>query len=117
MMWIEINLLISNPFHPDESNGWQALVNSDSIVSFAPNHNKEGSYVEIITQAITLKFYPFSEETTNAIYEGFRLALQGQEAKFEGIGFIKPLLNEQREQLHKYLLYKETINNLTSDVG
>ena len=49
---------------------------------------------------------------TAAVYQALKLALQGQVVKLEGLGTIKPLLNEQQEALHKHLLYTQTLNSL-----
>ena len=116
-MWIEIDLSVTNPDEPEDVNEWRTLFNSNTVTSISPNYYGNGAYIELITQHIGVKFHTFSDELAKAIYSGFFLALQGQETKFDGIGYIKPLLNEQREQLHKHLLYRETLNSLTSDVG
>jgi hypothetical protein len=116
-MWIEIDLSVTDPNDSGNVNEWRTLFNSNLVTSISPNYYGEGAYIELVSQNFTVRYFTFSDELTKALYSGFFLALQGQETKFEGIGYIKPLLNEQREQLHKHLLYRETLNSLTSDVG
>lgn len=117
-MWIEVDLSVTDPECSGNVNEWRTLFNSNLVSSISPTYfSNDGSYLELHTGGVAFKYFPFTRELTKAIYEGFLLALQGQETKFEGIGYIKPLLNEQREQLHKHLLYRETLNSLTSDVG
>lgn len=119
-MWIEVDLYVTDPECSENATEWKTLFNSNLVVSISPvyfHEILESPFIEFHIGSIVVRFCPFTTELTKAIYQGFILSLQGQETKFEGIGHIKPLLSEQREQLHKYMLYKETINHLTHGVG
>src|SRR6266568_2661661 len=113
-MWIEI--LIKDD--EDTSCGITPstqLFNTDCIHSAELADN--GFFI-FLQGKIEFCHYSFNDiKTCKAVFDAFKLALQGQEATLEDIGFIRPLLNAKQEALHKHLLLQQTINSLTSDVG
>jgi len=115
-MWIEIKLSIANQ-QTEECSNWHAVVNTRHIIAFSPHHFSESFYIEFETIKSQLEFKTFTESCTNAIYNGFLIALQGSPVVFEEWGSIKPLLNHQVEAIHRRMLYQETLASLSNCEG
>ncbi len=109
-MWIEVKIDI--PEIEDEH--WIGVVNAAHLVGVATIGDNALEF-RFSSYVMTLQTHSVSNQT--ALYHGFLLALQGQQVVFDGIGYFRPLLNERREELHKYMLYLQTINDLTKDAG
>lgn len=117
-MWIEVNLKmrkITLPEEYEEGTDWRALLDSDKIVGISPCEYPEGTfYIEVTyVTGTSLKLETYCAEANEAVYQGFMLAVKGQRVHFDQFGYIKPLLSERREALHKHLLYTETLNDLS----
>jgi hypothetical protein len=113
-MWIEILLKDDNDNEDNREPSIQ-LFNTNCIVAI--EHTDGGIFCLLAGDADNC-FYEFKDiPTRKAIFQAFKMALQGQEVTIEKIGYLKPLLNAQQEQLHKHLLYQQTLNSMAGDVG
>ncbi len=107
-MWIDVDVKFKDGDH------FRQLINTKHILSIAWI---EQMFILIAPNVAPFRIDCLTEENAKVIYNGFLIAFQGQEVLFDEWGFIKPLLNDRREELHKYMLYIKTINDLTTEVG
>lgn len=115
-MWIEIDLTLKKD--AEEWGGvWKELINSRHIISLIPNSYEDNHSLLLETVNGQDIFNTFTEKCTQAIYNGFLIALQGSPVDLDEWGYIKPLLNEQVEAIHRHMLYQETIASLANCEG
>lgn len=100
-MWIEI---IWNK--KEDSYFYNLLINFDNV-SKIQFFEKDAS---IYFGKNATFFYFDSESETNAFKEGLKLALNGLDFVYEGIGHIKPLLASKNEEFYRYMMLKEALS-------
>ena len=97
-MWIEITI--------EEK---KRLINMQKIVSI----KILGDAVHLYLTDDSLDFYFDDESLSQAVYEGFKLALNGIDFITHDFDkqpiIIKPLLSDKTEEMYKYLRYKELL--------
>jgi len=93
-MWIEIC---------DKKYQGMYVVNSSLIQAIRTEEND--TLVEVISESGVIAL------VGKQFYHALIMALQGQEVDLGELGHVRPLKNGQREELHKRMMYLETLND------
>ncbi len=107
-MWIEVNLAIT--LSDKSLVKWRSVVATEHIISLSLSDEPWG--LEFCSHNNGVLFETGTEGLRDSIFKGWMLALQGKETKFEGIGFIRPLLANQIEETYKFLQYQNLLNSM-----